>query len=218
MYFLYNKNINSMSERNQIIINGKEVKDDEDNNTNCQDYIISTNKRLQNEVNEMKSEINELNNTNNDLEEEISKEEQRRTYMKGLMHNLYDMKQKSYLMIGIYDNLLNEYTIYTDKQNKNKYIYSNISIEIFAIILFHIIPLLSYILHIINFSQFILIMSHQIIPVPILIYIINNRNEIEYPMIEKIYKDSKNELKESKKEIDEIDSSCRCLDDYIDDL
>ena len=208
-----------MSEPLNITINGNEINDHKDkDDNNYRSYIISTNMRLQNEINEMKSEINELNNTNNDLEEEISKEEQRRTYMKGLMHNLYDMKQKSYLMIGIYDNLLNEYTIYTDKQNKNKYIYSNISIEIFAIILFHIIPLLSYILHIINFSQFILIMSHQIIPVPILIYIINNRNEIEYPMIEKIYKDSKNELKESKKEIDEIDSSCRCLDDYIDDL
>ena len=208
-----------MSEPLNITINGKEVKDDEDdNNTNYRSYIISTNMRLQKEVNEMKSEINELNNTNNDLEEDISKEEQRRTYMKGLMHNLYDMKQKSYSMFEIYDNLLNEYKIYTDKQNKNKYVYSNISIGMFAIILFHIIPLISYILHIIDLSQFILIISHQIIPAPILIYIINDRNEIEHPKIERRYKDDTNKLKEDKKEIDEIDRSCRCLDDYIDDL
>ena len=70
----------------------------------------------------------------------------------------------------------------------------------------HIIPLISYILHIIDLSNFILIMSHQIIPVPILIYIINDRNEIEHPKIEKRYKDDKNKLKEDKKEIDEIEN------------
>jgi len=206
-----------MSDPLNITINGNEINDGKDNN-NCQDYIISTNKRLQKEVNEMKSEINELNNTNNDLEEDISKEEQRRTYLKGLMHNLYDMKQKSYSMFEIYDNLLNEYKIYTDQQNKNKYIYSNISIGLFIIIIFHIIPLLSYILHIIDLTQFILILSHQIIPVPIIIYIINDRNEIKYPMIEKRYNDVMKELSVIKKDVDEIDSSCRCLDDYIDDL
>ena len=128
------------------------------------------------------------------------------------------MKQKSYSMFEIYDNLLNEYKIYTDKQNKNKYIYSNISIGLFIIIIFHIIPLLSYILHIIDLTQFILILSHQIIPVPIIIYIINDRNEIKYPIIEKRYNDVMKELSVIKKDVDEIDSSCRCLDDYIDDL
>ena len=208
-----------MTEPLNITINGKEVKDDEDdNNTNYRSYIISTNKRLQIEANEMKSEISELNNTNSELEEDISKEEQRRTYMKGLMHNLYDMKQKSYSMFEIYDNLLNEYKIYIDVQNKNKYIYSNISNEQFLIILFYIIPIISYILNIIDMMQCISILSHQFISVPILIYIINNRDEIKYSYIVNMEVNIKKELNVIKKDIDEIERSCRCLDDYIDEL
>jgi len=207
-----------MSEPLNITINGKDIDDDKDNNTNCQDYIITTNKRLQKEVIEMKTELNELNNTNNDLEEEVSKEEQRRTYMKGLMHNLYDMKQKSYSMFEIYDNLLNEYKIYIDVQNKNKYIYSDISNEQFVIMLFYIIPLISFVLNIIDVMQCISILSHQFISIPILIYITNNRKELKYSYIMKIHKDVKKELKVIKKDIDEIESSCRCLDDYIDEL
>ena len=207
-----------MTDRNQIIINGKEILDDEDNNTNCQDYIISTNKRLQKEAIEMKSEISELNNTNSELEEDISKEEQRRTYMKGLMHNLYDMKQKSFSMFEIYDNLLNEYKIYIDVQNKNKYIYSDIKIEQFVLMIVYIIPIISYILNIIDMMQCISILSHQFISVPILIYIINNRDEIKYSYIVNMEVNIKKELNVIKKDIDEIERSCRCLDDYIDEL
>ena len=82
-----------------ITINGNDVEEGVKTDV-YENYIIQTNKKLQKENENYKDELNKLQSQCDELEEDVSKEEQRRTYMKGLMHNLYDMKQKSFKMTG----------------------------------------------------------------------------------------------------------------------
>ena len=60
-----------------------------------ENYVIQSNIELRDENKRVSEENNEITVRCDELEDEISKEEQRKTYMKGLMHNLYFMKCES---------------------------------------------------------------------------------------------------------------------------
>ena len=81
-----------------ITINGNDLngpETNEKNNNQYENYIIKTNKELHKTNKELENKIIEIENEKVNLEEELGNEEAKRIYMKGLMHNLNEIKKKS---------------------------------------------------------------------------------------------------------------------------
>ncbi len=77
-----------------ININGQS--NNEDNEINeFKDYIIQTNKILTNENNTLRIKLDEVNRDNSEKEDEIDKYDEKIRYMRGLLQNLYLLKEKS---------------------------------------------------------------------------------------------------------------------------
>ena len=64
-----------------------------------ENYVLNMNKKLHKENDSLINHLKILENEKENLEEDIEKEEKSKIYMKGLMHNLYDMKQKSFKIV-----------------------------------------------------------------------------------------------------------------------
>lgn len=80
-----------------ITINGNDLNGPELNQKNdnqYENYIIKTNKELHKTNKELENKIIEVENEKLNLEDELGKEEAKRIYMKGLMHNLNEIKKK----------------------------------------------------------------------------------------------------------------------------
>ena len=79
-----------------ININGQSNTNNEDNEINeFKDYIIQTNKILTNENNTLRIKLDEVNRENSEKEDEIDKYDEKIRYMRGLLQNLYLLKEKS---------------------------------------------------------------------------------------------------------------------------
>ena len=81
-----------------ITINGNDLNGPESNEKNdnqYENYIIKTNKELHKTNKELENKIIEIENEKVNLEDELGTEESKRIYMKGLMHNLNEIKKKS---------------------------------------------------------------------------------------------------------------------------
>ena len=216
-----------------ITINGNDVEEGVKTDV-YENYIIQTNKKLQKENENYKDELNQLQSQCDELEEDVSKEEQRRTYMKGLMHNLYDMKQKSFKMTGEYDNLIDSYNCYNDNMYKD--LYSKITPELYtaimiiphySIFLLFVPPIVSFMGSLIDIYQYCLITGYQLFPFIIMWFIVDEHIatkgkrvnfDYKYNDMKKTHKLSKTKINDIKRDITEIDNSCRCLDDYIDEI
>ena len=100
-----------------------------DNNSKKQNvyenYIVINNQQLKAENDSLKTEVHELNTRVDELDEEVSKEEKRRTYMKGLMHNLVDMKKKTFKMNDKHSEISKSFYDYNTKMHKQ--VFSKIS-------------------------------------------------------------------------------------------
>ena len=84
-----------------------------------ENYIIISNKELKSENDELKSNVKEKEFKITELEEELSKEENSKRYMKGLMHNLYDMKKKNDQISEKYEFVTNKLYNYNLTFNKD---------------------------------------------------------------------------------------------------
>ena len=210
-----------------ITINGNEV--DEGKKTDVyENYIIQTNKRLQKENETLKNEIKELSSTNDDLEEEQDKEERSKTYMKGLMHNLYDMKKKAFEMSNLRKQIYDDHNKQTKELIKKPlkiYIIPNtalcLNIREYYIFSFLIMPFLAFMTSIINVRAFIILFFLSIYPGTILYFFVKDevqKNQTRYDEFMKSHDATLNKIKELRKEITETENSCRCLDTYIDEL
>ena len=79
-----------------ININGQSNTNNEDNEINeFKDYIIQTNKILTNENNTLRIKLDEINRETSEKEDEIDKYDEKIRYMRGLLQNLYLLKEKS---------------------------------------------------------------------------------------------------------------------------
>ena len=83
-----------------------------------ENYVIQSNIKLLEDNKQLSEEIKDTTFRCDELEEEISKEEQRRTYMKGLMHNLYFMKCESSKVSKLYESSLSDYYKYAESIKK----------------------------------------------------------------------------------------------------
>ena len=193
-----------------------------------ENYIITANQEFKKENDELKEELRELKVISDELEEDLSKEEKSKTYMKGLMHNLYDMKKKSFQINDLHKTLFNEHNQlikdnFTKKVKINfipmTYLYLNI--REYYILSFILVPFAMLMTGFITYQEFSILVFISIYPGTTLYhYIINEHNAMIdcYNDMNTSYKTMLKKINGIKAEIDEIDNSCRCLDTYIDEL
>lgn len=83
-----------MQPMNINITNSKETSETEDY-SEFEKYIIKNNVHLSKENKQLREQITELEKQNNEHESENDKYDERICYTKGLMHNLYSLKEMS---------------------------------------------------------------------------------------------------------------------------
>ena len=189
-------------------------------------YIINLNVELRDENKILNDKYKDINNQLSELEEEISKEEQRRTYMKGLMHNLYYMKCESSKVSKLYESSLSDYYKYAKYMNDTySHITPNMLSAIQSINYVHIMflfPIIAFYFEYITLLETSRIIMFQFIPFPLLyIYVkyVAKKTEIQnYYKINQKYHDSLRKISEMSEKIREVEDSCRSLDDYIDEV
>lgn len=202
------------------------------NDTTKQDiyenYIIRSNVQLQEENSKLKDELKELQTQCDELEEDISRKEQRTVNEKGLMHNLYDIKQKSVKISKYYKETMSEYNDYAKIMNKN--VYSRVTPEMILAIEFiqkyinflFIIPLWLYYMKFMTFDMCVHVVFFQSIPFPITyLYVKYKSKNIEirnYSDIHTSYIRNMNKINEIRDEMEEIERGCCSLDEIIDNM
>ena len=191
-----------------------------------ENYVIQSNIKLQKENKQLCEEIKDTTFRCDELEDEISKEEQRKTYMKGLMHNLYFMKCESTKVSKLYESSLSDYYKYAEHMNNTySHITPNMLSAIQSINYVHIVflfPIISCYFEYITLLETSRIIVFQFIPFPLLyIYVkyVAKKTEIySYYKIKKKYHENKKTIREMNEKIQEVEDSCRSLDDYIDEV
>jgi hypothetical protein len=193
-----------------------------------ENYIIITNHELKKESDELKNEMRELKVTFDELEEDLSKEEKSKTYMKGLMHNLYDMQKKAKQINDLRETMFIEHNQlikdYLKKKNKINLIPTTslyLNIREYYILSFILVPLLIFMTDFINYQEFAILCFISIFPgTTLYLYIKHEHTTMfhEYNNMNTSYNTKLTKINRIEAEIDEIDNSCRCLDTYIDEL
>ena len=191
-----------------------------------ENYVIQSNIELRDENKRINDENKEITVRCDELEEEISKEEQRRTYMKGLMHNLYFMKCESSKVSKLYESSLTDYYQYAEYMNDTySHITPNMLSAIQSLNYIHIVflfPIIAFYFEYITLLETSRIIMFQFIPFPLLyIYVkyVAKKTEIQnYYKINQKYHDIIRKISEMSEKIREVEDSCRSLDDYIDEV
>ena len=211
---------------NITINEGKESKTD----NVYENYIIQMNQKLKEENDSLRQEAAELTSNNTDLEEDLDKEEKSKTYMKGLMHNLYDMKNKSFEMNDlhkkIYDkintimktNVENEFKICVIPKTR---LYLNL--RDYYILSFVISPLIAFMSIFYDYDIFLIVFLFflSIYPGTFLYFQIKKdflTKKEQYDEFISWCKSHNENILKITKEINETENSCKCLDTYIDEL
>lgn len=189
-----------------------------------ENYVLCMNQKLHKENETLINDLKILENEKQNLEEEIEKEEKSKTYMKGLMHNLYDMKQKSFRIVEIRKQIHNKW----EKFFKNDFLdqlknYELNSIYNYIHIIISIIFLTFYIFFWMNnnnylFFTFITINLSYIFKILQLFKLKHEKIINKYNNLVNITNSYEKDINELKKDIDKTENSCRCLDNYIDEI
>lgn len=219
----------SKDDKKPVNITINESKESKTDNV-YENYIIQMNQKLKQENDSLREELAELTSNNTDLEEDLSKEETSKTYMKGLMHNLYDMKNKSFEMNDLHKKIYDKINtlMKTNIENELKiciiprtFIYLNL--REYYILSFVLSPLLAFITIFYEYDIFVIIFLFflTIYPGTILYFEVKkdilNKKEQYDEFITWCKTNNENILKITK-EIEETENSCKCLDTYIDEL
>ena len=202
------------------------------NDTSKQDiyenYVIRSNVQLQEENAKLKEKVNELQTQCDELEEDISRKEQRTVNEKGLMHNLYDIKQNSVKISNYYKSSLSDYYSYADFMYNN--VYCRVTPRMITAFDFFkkytqcmlILPILSYYIGYISMFESLLVICYQFIPFPFMyLYVKFYTKDIKannYTNIQSSYIRNMNKIKELQDEVNETERGCCSLDNIIDDM
>jgi len=197
---------------NIILQNG----DKQNSENEYKEYIIKNNINLTNENKDLLKELNERNEIIDDLEKENERYDESKRYEKGLMHNLYEMKNKSQDQIKLYDeqiNIKNELNVNISIFTKNilKSFKYYIIYYIFQLIIFKLLNLISFyilfIIMVINASSIILFK-----------YLDLEVNLRKIMISNEVYERNMKKILLLNKEINKIQESVTCLDNYIDNI
>ena len=227
-----------MQPMNINITNSKETSETEDY-SEFEKYIIKNNVNLTKENKELRLRIAELEKQNSEHESENDKYDERIRYMRGLIHNLYSLKEMS-------ASVRNNWEDYAIKSNKLFKKYNGIDCIdglINKIIAIYIVNLVIILLIDVLFNNNYIIIIKMIIYNSAIIglfltsykkYVINenlykiqwcNRSKKivmkyneEYYNLKNHQDDLENQTKEKIKEIDELEKSCVGVSIMIDNL
>lgn len=196
-------------------------------------YIIKNNIQLTNENKELRVQIADLEKQNNEQESEIDKFDEKIRYMRGLLHNLYILKEMNL-------NLKNNWETYVKNYNKVFKLYHSTDNYLKNLLLIYILNLIIILFIEIlfnNFSNYFVIIGKMIIYNICLmllfkkfiinnnlynIYFKNKKMEIkyndEYYKIKKEQESLELDNKETMKEINELEKSCVGVSVMIDNI
>ena len=199
------------------------------------DYIIKNNIHLTEENIELRKCIIELEKQNLEQESENDKFDERIIYMRGLMHNLYSLKEMSSSVSNNWKEYTNNYNVFFQKYNKIEIsIFKIASIYITHLSLILLVDIVSKNKYIVVFKTlvynillmglFTLIYSKYI---PNSLYKVNwckkynkfiiKYNE-EYYNMQNLQNDLINKTKEMTKEINELEKACVGVSVMIDNV
>ena len=227
-----------MQPMNINITNSKETSETDDY-SEFEKYIIKNNIQLSKENKELRIQITDLEKQNSEHESENDKYDERIRYMRGLMHNLYSLKEMSI-------SVKNNWEEYVKKSNKLFLKYNKIDGNnglINKIIAIYIVNLVIILLIDVLFNDNYIILIKMIIYNSATIglfstsykkYIINDNlykvywcqnskkivikyNE-EYYNLKKLQDDLENQTKEKMKEINELEKACVGVSVMIDNV
>lgn len=217
-----------------INITGNESKGKNDSTVKqdvYENYIIKSNQQLKIENDSLKKNQEELTKRIDELEDEVEKEEKTRIYMKGLMHNLVDMKNKTTTISD--KNSENSKSFYEYNTKMNKQVFSKISPQQLTLLVNYVnyfpvyilsLPILSYLTGFIDFYSVMIICIYQLLPITTYYSFVDSdkKNQLfdssEFNKIETSYKNNSVIIFELKKDVDKTQESCTCIDKYIDEI
>lgn len=225
-----------MQPMNINITNSKDTSETEDY-SEFEKYIIKNNVHLTKENKQLREEITELERQNKEHESENDKYDERIRYMRGLMHNLYFLKEMSSLV-------RNKWEEHAKKSNKLFKKYNDIDGLINKIIAIYIVNLVIILLIDILFNNNYIILIKMIIYNFAIItlffitsykkYVINDnlykifwcqkskkilmKYNQEYYNLKNLQFDLENQTKEKMKEINELEKACVGVSVMIDNL
>lgn len=224
-----------MQPMNINITSSKENTESEDY-SEFEKYIIKNNIQLTKENKELRAQISTLEKQNNEQESEIDKFDERIRYMRGLLHNLYILKEMNLNVKNNWETYIKNYNkvfklyhstdnylknllliyilniiiiLFIDLVFNNNNIYNNKFIIIFKMIIYNICLMLLFKKLIINNNLY-------------NIYFKNKKIEIkyndEYYKIKKEQESLELDNKETMKEINELEKSCVGVSVMIDNI
>ena len=213
-----------------ININGKSNTNNEENEINeFKDYIIQSNKILTNENNTLRIKLDEINKENLEKEDEIDKYDEKIRYMRGLLQNLYLLKEKSTILKNKWEKHTKNYCKITNdflviNEIYNYYIY--ISFLFYGVNTFYTNKISYLFLFIISqFISFLLInIQQKVFFKNIKIVFFKNKQIISMNLNNNIetfkneYLILLNENKESIKEIDDLERGTVGVSQLIDNI
>ena len=224
-----------MQPMNINITNSKETPETEDY-SEFEKYIIKNNIQLTKENKELRLKITELEKQNSEHESENDKYDERIRYMRGLIHNLYSLKEMS-------TSVRNNWELHAKKTNKLFLKYNDTNGLINKIIAIYIVNLIIILLIDVLFNDNYIILIKMIIYNFTIIglfstsykkYVINENlykiqwcqkskkfvikyNE-EYYNFKNLQDDLENQTKEKIKEINELEKTCIGVSVMIDNV
>ena len=116
-----------------ININGT-TSDIENEKNEFKDYIIVNNKFLINENNSLRIKLDEINKENSEKEDEIDKYDEKIRYMRGLLQNLYLLKEKSTILKNKWQKYTKNYLLIIDKYS---YVNGIFNFNIYTLFMFY---------------------------------------------------------------------------------
>ena len=223
------------------ITNSKETSEIEDY-SEFEKYIIKNNIQLTKENKQLREKITELEKQNSEHESENDKYDERIRYMRGLMHNLYSLKEMSSSVRNNWEEYANKSKKLFKKYNEFDGINETNGI-INKIIVIYIVNLIIILLIDVLFNNNYIILIKMIIYNSAIIglfstsykkYLINEdlykffwcqkskkivmKYNEEYYNLKNLQDDLENQTKEKIKEIDELEKSCVGVSIMIDNL
>ena len=102
---------------------------------NYKDYIIHSNQVLTNENNSLRIKVDELHKDNSEKEDEIDKYDEKIRYMRGLLQNLYLLKEKSTSLKNKWEKHTKNYCKTINKYSNINYIFNY---NIYTVLLLYI--------------------------------------------------------------------------------
>ena len=214
-------------EKLNITINGRETNEKQTNM--YEKYVINMNEEFKKENEDLKKQINELESNIDDLENDVEKEESKRIYMKGLMHNLNEIKKKSEKNSFLYDKMYDEFFEYFEDYKHlvlKLDTYLNIKNLWQIVIIFAINPIiLNLIIYYRPISLYLTIAIIYNITIFLGLCLFSDTiyndtllNKFkQYKEFENKYKAYLVEIKKNKNEVKEIEKAIKDIDKIIDD-